>query len=110
LVPAAAPDEDRGGDIADLRRGVRRLLGAAAARLTAGRLEVAPVVVDRLARGARGAVSRGRGAVRRLRGAAAAVLGRAAGASGDARVLAGARAPGPRPDPLRGTEIGRAHV
>src|SRR5699024_10374369 len=45
----------------------------------------------------------GRGAVRRLRGAAAAVLGRAAGAPGDARVLAGAPAPVPRPDPLHGT-------
>src|SRR5699024_1125739 len=98
LVRAAAPGADRGHRRAARGRRLRRLLGPAPARFTAGGVGLAPVPRDHLTRSARCPVLRGHRPFRGTAGAAAAVLGRPADPPGAPRVLAGPREPLPRPD------------
>ena len=73
-----------------IRRGDRRLLVQAAARLAAGCVGVAPVKTDRIAGGSAGTVGRRYRAIRRSRcGAGAAELGRLPHRAGGRGVLAG---------------------
>ena len=86
------------GDQGD-RRGDRRLLVQAAARLAAGGVGVAPVAADRVACGAARSAGRGHRAVRRpRRRAGAAELGRLPHRARRRRVLAGPGEPGAQQD------------